>query len=333
MRCTVHTINPLLARTVHVGPYLGGSMRITFAWPGRRAIRLVTVAALAGGIPALAAASSSAASSITPFVNCVAQNPALGIDVAYFGYDDTESQSTNLDVGDYNEFIPGNQDQGQPTDFTPGASPIVATVEFDPTITPSVTWALDGNQAQATADSPVCTDTVTSPASALTDTGATLNGVVTPGGEDTTYEFVYGTSATSLSTDTAVTDAGSAAQGTLVQATLGNLSPSTTYYYRLDSTNASYSAPGRSAQLHHPGRARHPAAADDLRPHDHDDRTARRDRRQAVLGHTDRDRRHRPGNLVDHPRPAAVRPQPARLHRHDHRHPAQSVAVRRVDHG
>lgn len=219
-------------------------MRITFAWPGRRAIRLVTVAALAGGIPALAAASSSAASSITPFVNCVAQNPALGIDVAYFGYDDTESQSTNLDVGDYNEFIPGNQDQGQPTDFTPGASPIVATVEFDPTITPSVTWALDGNQAQATADSPVCTDTVTSPASALTDTGATLNGVVTPGGEDTTYEFVYGTSATSLSTDTAVTDAGSAAQGTLVQATLGNLSPSTTYYYRLDSTNASYSAQG-----------------------------------------------------------------------------------------
>jgi hypothetical protein len=219
-------------------------MRITIARPGRRATRLVTLAALAAGIPALTAASSSAASTITPFVNCVAHNTTLGIDVAYFGYDDTEAQSTNLAIGDYNEFIPGSQYQGQPTDFTPGASPVVATVAFDPAIAPSVTWILDGNQAEATDSSPTCTDTVTAPASGLTDTGATLNGVVTPGGQDTTYEFAYGTSATSLGTDTAVADAGSGTQGTLVQATLGSLSPSTTYYYQLDSTNASYSAQG-----------------------------------------------------------------------------------------
>ena len=219
-------------------------MRITFTRPGRRAIRLVTVAALAGGIPALTAAASSAASTVTPFVNCIAQNPALGVDVAYFGYDDTEPDSTNIAVGDLNEFIPGDEYQGQPTNFTPGAQPIVATVVFDPAVIPSVSWILDGNQAEATADSPTCSDTVTTPASGLTDTGATLNGVVTPGGEDTTYEFAYGTSATSLGTDTAVTDAGSATQGTLVQAALGNLSPSTTYYYQLNSTNAAYSAQG-----------------------------------------------------------------------------------------
>jgi hypothetical protein len=150
----------------------------------------------------------------------------------------------NIAVGDSNEFLPGDAYQGQPTVFAPGVLQSVVAVEFDPVIVPSVSWILEGTQAVASTDSPACTDAVTSPASGLTDTSATLNGVVLPGGEDTTYDFAYGTSATSLSTDTAVTDAGSGTQGTLVQAALGNLSPSTTYYFRLDSTNAAYPAQG-----------------------------------------------------------------------------------------
>jgi len=223
---------------------MGGSMKITVARPGRRAVRLTAVAALAGGMPVLTATASSAAGTITPFVDCVVQNTTTGVDVAYFGYNDTESGSTTIAVGDLNEFIPGDPYQGQPTAFAPGVLQTVATVEFDPVIVPAVSWILNGTQAVASTDSPACTDAVTSPASGLTDTGATLNGVVLPGGQDTTYEFAYGTSATSLSTDTPVTDAGSGTQGTLVQATLGSLSPSTTYYFQLDSTSAAYSAKG-----------------------------------------------------------------------------------------
>jgi hypothetical protein len=219
-------------------------MRITIARPGRRAIRLITAAALIGGIPVLAATASAAAGTITPFVDCVTQNTTDGVDVAYFGYNDTESDSLNLAIGDSNEFFPGDAYQGQPTVFTPGTLQTVVSVEFDPVIVPSISWILDGTQAVASADSPACTDAVTSPASELTDTGATLNGVVLPGGEDTTYDFAYGTSATSLSTDTAVTDAGSGTQGTLVQAALSDLTPSTTYYFQLDSTNAAYPAQG-----------------------------------------------------------------------------------------
>lgn len=219
-------------------------MKISSVRPGRRAIRLTAVAALAGGMPVLTAGASSAAGSVTPFVDCVAQNTTAGVDVAYFGYDDTEPQSTTLTIGDSNEFIPGDQFQGQPTYFGPGAQQDVASVAFDPVISPTVSWILDGNEAVASADSPACTDVVTSPASGITDTGATLDGVVLPGGADTTYQFAYGTSATSLTTDTAVTDAGSGPQGTLVQAAVSGLSPSTTYYFQLDSTNAAYSAQG-----------------------------------------------------------------------------------------
>jgi hypothetical protein len=66
-------------------------MSITFARPGRRAIRLAVVATLTGGMPVLTAAASSTAGTITPFVDCVVQNTTTGVDVAYFGYNDTES--------------------------------------------------------------------------------------------------------------------------------------------------------------------------------------------------------------------------------------------------
>ena len=219
-------------------------MRITVARPGRRTLRLTAVAALACGAPVLTATASSAAGTITPFVDCVAQNTALGVDVAYFGYNDTESGSSSIPVGEDNQFFPADPYQDQPTVFTPGVLSSVVAVEFDPVIIPALSWILNGTEAVATAASPACANAVTSPASGLTDTTATLNGVVLPGDEDTTYEFAYGTSASSLSKDTPVSDAGSGTQGTLVQAALSNLSPSTTYYFQLDSTTATTPAKG-----------------------------------------------------------------------------------------
>ena len=89
----------------------------------------------------------------------------------------------------------------------------------------------------ATVASPQCAPGITVPASGVSATAATLNGVVTPGGTDTTYTFEYGTTL-AYGNSTTVTDAGSGNAAELVQAALTGLTPATTYYYRLDTTTA-----------------------------------------------------------------------------------------------
>jgi hypothetical protein len=67
----------------------------------------------------------------------------------------------------------------------------------------------------STATSPQCTPGITTPATGVSGTAATLNGVINPGGTDTTYTFEYGTT-TALGTATTVTDAGSGETAELV---------------------------------------------------------------------------------------------------------------------
>jgi hypothetical protein len=62
------------------------------------------------------------------------------------------------------------------------------------------------------------------PASGVTATAATLNGVVNPGGTDTTYTFEYGTTP-AYGSSTTVTDAGSGDAAELVQAAVGRPGP------------------------------------------------------------------------------------------------------------
>ena len=98
-----------------------------------------------------------------------------------------------------------------------------------------MTWFLNGQQATATTAAPQCGPGTTSPASDVTDTAATLNGVINPDGTDTSYTFEYGTTA-AYGNSTPVADAGAGFTGTLVQAALAGLAPSTTYFFRLDAT-------------------------------------------------------------------------------------------------
>jgi hypothetical protein len=73
-------------------------------------------------------------------------------------------------------------------------------------------------------------------ASNVTFNSATLNGRVDPNNADTTYFFQYGT--TSLfGTDTAVTPAGSGANGVAVSVPIAGLAPATKYHYRLVAQN------------------------------------------------------------------------------------------------
>ena len=88
--------------------------------------------------------------------------------------------------------------------MTLGAYPKAFAVESDPVISPAVSWILNGIVVTADSQSPQCASGITVPASGVSATAATLNGVVTPGGTS-----------------------GDAAE--LVQAALTGLQPSTTY--------------------------------------------------------------------------------------------------------
>ncbi len=187
------------------------------------------VCGLAVAVPADAASVGP-----VPTVDCVATSAANGLVSAFFGYVNSGS-GTTIDVGDGNEVIPGDQYEGQPTDLLSGSYPSVFEVTFDPVIAPSVSWILNGQQATASTASPQCDPGTTTPASGVADTAATLNGVVNPNGTDVTYSFEYGTTP-AFGSSTAVTDAGAGYAATVVQAALTDLTPATTYYYRVDTT-------------------------------------------------------------------------------------------------
>jgi hypothetical protein len=142
-----------------------------------------------------------------------------------------------LAVGDFNNTYPGSQYSGQPTVFDPGNYPRVFSVTFDNYFIPAVTWSLNAIDVTATASSPACSAGTTAPASDVTPLTATLNGVVDPDGLDTTYHFEYG-STPSLGQSTTATDAGAGTRPVVVQQPLTGLTPATTYYYRLDTTNS-----------------------------------------------------------------------------------------------
>ena len=79
--------------------------------------------------------------------------------------------------------------------------------------------------------------TVTSPATSVGPTTATLNGTVDPNGVATTLHFVYGAS-TAYGSTTATASAGSGTSGSGASATLTGLAPNTTYHYQLLASNS-----------------------------------------------------------------------------------------------
>jgi hypothetical protein len=80
-------------------------------------------------------------------------------------------------------------------------------------------------------------------AESVTTGSAAVTGTVNPGGDATTYQFEYGTSA-SYGLTTAAVDAGSGTTDVSARGTLPNLTNNTTYHYRLVATNAAGVARG-----------------------------------------------------------------------------------------
>src|SRR5215210_6875351 len=78
----------------------------------------------------------------------------------------------------------------------------------------------------------------------VTFQSARVNGSVDPNGEATNYYFQYGTTAV-LGTETAMTPAGGGANPVRVSVDIGGLSPTTRYFYRIVSQNASGTTAGQ----------------------------------------------------------------------------------------
>ena len=88
--------------------------------------------------------------------------------------------------------------------------------------------------------------TVTQPATAVSNTSATLNGSINPNGAATTADFEWGTSPTLVTFNSL--SAGTIAYGTTpvaVSATLSGLTTGNTYYYRTKGLNVNNSTPQR----------------------------------------------------------------------------------------
>jgi hypothetical protein len=100
----------------------------------------------------------------------------------------------------------------------------------------------------------------TGAASAITGTGATVAGTVTPNGLATNYVFEYGTTA-SFGSISAPAGAGSGSAAVPVSATLSGLTAGTTYLYRLVATNSLGTAVGAVASFRTTGAGAAPTVA------------------------------------------------------------------------
>jgi hypothetical protein len=121
---------------------------------------------------------------------------------------------------------------------------ICSTGAADETFTMS-DYSLD---ATLSAASTIAPDAYPSGASGVTSDGATLNGTVNPNGQDSTYQFDYGTTTsygTSVPDPAADAGSGSTAEGET--ALLTGLIPGTVYHYRIEATNASGTTYGQDS--------------------------------------------------------------------------------------
>lgn len=202
---------------------------------------VVVATAVVAGCPASAAGSGS----LTPYLDCITTDAQTGVVTAYYGYDNTTGSSFDYGIGENNQVFPEDAFQGQPTYFNQGNYPKVFSVAFNPVLFPNVVWVLNGQSVTATTQSPSCASGVTSPAAGITPTTATLTGVVVPEGVDTDYSFEYGTTA-ALGSTTTVQDLGASTQPGLVQSALTGLTPSTQYYYRIDTTSSAVTTTGQT---------------------------------------------------------------------------------------
>ena len=140
--------------------------------------------------------------------------------------------TTSYGLSTFDDFAGSGSDPEQVFAFVQNLSPntlyhfrVVATRG-------GIAMAFGADQTFTTAPAPPPAAAVTSAATAVTHSGATLNGSVDPNGTETSYYFEYGTT-TSYGSDTGSNFAGSGDDPEAVSAQVTGLSPSTLYHFRL----------------------------------------------------------------------------------------------------
>lgn len=134
--------------------------------------------------------------------------------------------------------------------FTPEAD-LTASTEYTATISSTVEDLAGLEMADAyiwtfttaASDAPSVT---TQPATEVTHSTAKLNAIVNPNGLAATYDFAYGPDTTYGST-TEIQEAGSGDGPISISVDLPNLTPNTTYHYRVSATNAGGTTHGSDA--------------------------------------------------------------------------------------
>jgi hypothetical protein len=98
----------------------------------------------------LATANAQTGQPVVPFLDELVVNPTTGLATAYFGYNNPNSQTTTIAVGQpRNFFFQPPEDRGQPSQFLPGVRHYAFAAIIQYQLQPTVTWILNGLQATA----------------------------------------------------------------------------------------------------------------------------------------------------------------------------------------
>jgi len=157
-------------------------------------------------------------------------NPNGAVTIYYFEYGTSSSygsETTKTNTGSGTDSIPVTAILTGLNSNTTYYYRIVAT---------NNAGTIKGGQKSFTTSS-VAPKVVTTGATSVTSTSATLNGTIAPNGKSTTYYFEYGVD-TSYGATTLTSSAGSGTSHVSVSAPISGLISDTTYHYRLVATNS-----------------------------------------------------------------------------------------------
>jgi hypothetical protein len=186
-------------------------------------------AALAAGEPVLTTGNATAITPTTATVNGTV-NPEGQSTTYYFEYGTTTSYGSQTSMAGAGSGSADVKVSASIGPLTPATTYHYRLVAANPTGT---TLGADVSFKTPKPPPPVV---VTRHATNITQTSAVLNGTVNPQGQATSYVFEYGTS-TAYGAQTPSASAGAGAKAVVVSATIGALTPNTTYHYRLRATS------------------------------------------------------------------------------------------------
>ena len=157
-------------------------------------------------------------------------NPNGGATTVQFQYGRTSSYGSTTSIQNIGSGTNAVAVSASITGLTRGR-----TYHFRVSSTNSVGTTLGADQTFVTPNSSLVPVATTNAATSVTVNSAILNGTVNPAGQTTTVQFNYGVQPNALTTSTSVQSIGSGTSNVAVNSSLTGLSPSTTYYFMVNS--------------------------------------------------------------------------------------------------